>query len=342
MLQQHNGAEAQPVIKAGAKRGIFSALSWLEQNFSGEYELRYSPTFIIGPPRSGTTLVRQLIAWAIPTSYFSNFTRASWHMLGYPLPVMTARVVKWLGLTRHTPSFESEYGFTPGIGRPVEGGDIWNYYFETYNAPVEPEQLSPEQQRRIYQAVAATERIFDLPFVNKTVDLSVRIRALVEIFPDALFIQVVRDPLDVAQSLFKAHVYDYADREFFSTRPKEYETLRHQSPIEQVCGQVYYIERNIAFERSVVGPDRFLTVSYQDICQKPGHELERVTEFMNSRGAPARLVRPVPASFPYSNGRKVDEANYQAMAACLEQLYQQDKEPVSTLKLPSKFNYAEA
>lgn len=323
---ERNRVEAASVMKKIAKQGIFRILSWLESGFPGEYELRYSPTFIIGPPRSGTTLVRQLVAWAIPTSYFTNFTRASWDTLGYPLPIMTARVVKLLGLTNHAASFESEYGFTTGIGRPVEGGDIWNYFFQTYNAPVEPEQLAPERQRLIYQAVAGTERIFDLPFVNKTVDLSVRIRALAKIFPSALFIQVVREPLDVAQSLYKARLYDYPDREFFSTRPRECEDLGNKSIVEQVCMQVYYIEKNIAFERSVVGPDRFLTVSYQAICEKPGRELERIAEFMNKYGAPARIVRSVPASFRYSHGCKIDQADYLAMAAYLEKLYRQDHE----------------
>ena len=324
--------ESPSVIKKIGKKGIFKALSWLEDSFSGEYELCYSPTFIIGPPRSGTTLVRQLIAWAIPTSYFSNFTRASWDTLGYPLPVMTARLVKWLGLASYSASYESEYGFTPGIGRPVEGGDIWNYYFQTYNAPVEPDQLSPEQRRLIYQAVAGTERIFDMPFVNKTVDLSVRIRALVQIFPTALFIQVVRDPLDVAQSLLKAHLYDYSDQKFFSTRPREYADLRRKSKVEQVCGQVYYIEKNIAFERTIVGQDSFLTASYRDVCENPTRELRRIAKFMNAHGAPARIVRSVPDSFSYSHGRKVDEATYLVMAAGLEKLYGQDHDEMHAIK----------
>jgi hypothetical protein len=325
--EKRNEAVSTSMIRKIGKRGIFTVLNWLETIFAAEYELRYSPMFIIGPPRSGTTLVRQLIAWAIPTSYFSNLTRASWDTLGYPLPLMTARLVKWLGFTSYPASFESEYGFTPGIGRPVEGGDIWNYFFQTYNAPVEPEQLSAERQRLIYHAVAGTERIFDLPFVNKTVDLSVRIRALVKIFPTALFIQVNRDPLDVAQSLFNARIHDYPDREFFSTRPRECADLSGKSIGEQVCEQVYYIEKNIAYERSIVGADRFLGMSYQDVCKKPLHEMHRVAEFMNSHGAPARIIRSVPDSFAYSHGCKIDRADYLAMAAYLEQLYHQDNNP---------------
>jgi len=312
------------VVRKLSKQAIFRILGRIEGLVSTEYELHYSPIFIMGPPRSGTTLIRQLVAWAIPTSYFTNLTRASWTTLGYPLPVTTAILVKWLKLTKWSPSFESEYGFTPGIGRPVEGGDIWNYYFQTYNAPVEPEEISIERQHLIYQAVAATERIFDLPFVNKTVDLSVRIRALVKIFPTALFIQVERNPLDVAQSLLKAGMYDFPDREFFSTRPKECEDLSNKSKVEQVCEQVYYIGKNIAFERSVVGEDRFLKVTYKNVCENPLRELNRIANFMTGHGVPARIIRSIPASFPYSHGRKIDYTDYLAMATYLRNLYSQD------------------
>jgi hypothetical protein len=251
-------------------------------------------------------------------------TRSSWHNLGYPLPITTARLVKWLQLTSYSASFESDYGYTPGLGRPVEGADIWDYLFGTTSTAVDPEELSSDRQRLIHQAVAGTERVFDLPFVNKTVDLSVRIRALVKIFPSALFIHVVRDPLDVAQSLYQARIGTYVKRDFFSTRPRECEHLGDKSIIQQVCEQVYYIEKNIAFERSVVGEDRFLTLNYRDVCENPSRELKRVAAFMNGHGAPAKIMRSVPDSFHYSHGCKIDRPNYLLLAAHLEKLSRQD------------------
>jgi hypothetical protein len=308
------------------KGWMFRALSWIERTCSTEYELRYSPTFIIGPLRSGTTLVRQLVAWAIPTSYFTNLTRSSWHHLGYPLPITTARLAKWLRLTRYSPSYESNYGYTTGLGRPCEASELWNYWFRTKNTAVDPEGLSAEQERLVYRAVAATERIFDRPFVNKTVDLSIRIRAVVKIFPSALFVQVFRDPLDVAQSIYKARVIDFPEREYFSTKPRECEDISGKSIVEQVCEQVYYVEKNIAFERSIVGEDRFLPVRYKDVCDRPLHELRRIAEFMDGHGVPAPIVRSIPGSFRYSHGRKLDEANYLAMKAYLTRLYSQGGE----------------
>lgn len=310
-------------VKA-VKRSIFRVLSWLENILSKDYELHYNPTFIIGSPRSGTTLVRQLVAWAIPTSYFSNLMRSSWFHLGYPLPIVTAKLVNWLRLTNYAESYSSYYGFTPGLGRPHESSEIWNYWFQAKNTASDPGDISADQQRVIYQAVAATERIFNLPFVSKTVDLAIRIRALDQIFPRALFIQIVRDPLDTAQSLFNARKIDFPEREFFSTRPRECEDVYDKNVIEQVCEQVYYIEKNIAFERSVVGEDRFISVRYKDVCENPLYELNRIASFMGSHSVPVQIVRSIPGSFHYSHGRKIDKTDYLAMAAYLEDLYGQE------------------
>jgi hypothetical protein len=44
---------------------------------------------------------------------------------------------------------------------------------------------------------------------------------------------------------------------------------------------------------------------------------------MNDHGAPTHITKPVPDSFPYSTGRKVDQADYLALANYLGQLYGQ-------------------
>ena len=298
---------------------MFYGLNVLEKVQSGAEKLQYSPTFIVAPPRAGTTLTRQVVSWAIPTSYFSNLTAISSFHLGKPLPIITAKMAKKMGGDQQTGSFESNFGRTAGRGAPAEGETIWAYWFRTRYGPVDPADVSPQQVQGMYKAVAATEQVFGLPFFNKTTVLSLRIRAIRKVFPNALFIQVMRDPLDMAQSIFKARTTRYPT--WLGARPRECENIDGKSVLQQVCEQVYYVEKNIARERTAVGEQAFLTVHYKDVCQNPQREAERIAAFMDANGAPAKINRRLPESFQLSYGRKVDEVDYREMRRLLDKLY---------------------
>jgi len=304
-------------------------LSWVEGKVSPEYELRYSPTFIIGPPRIGSTLLYQIVTYALGTSYFTSLA-IRLYVKGSPaIPIFAARLAKGFGLVkRHHETFESYYGNGLGPGGPDEGSQIWNQWFpERY---VGSEDRCMRFHRDIYQAVAATERIFDRPFVNKDNWHSVRIQALVHIFPKALFIECLRDPLATAQSIFIARTQDFPTSNqkpkdlraaWFSVKPREYESIKGKGLIEQVCEQVYFTEQNIATDRATVGEHRFLSVNYRELCQDPRREIRKIADFMTNHGAPTQIIRSIPASFNFSGKRKIDKASYLAMAAYLEKLY---------------------
>lgn len=300
---------------------MFYGLSILEKVQRGADELQYSPTFIVAPPRTGTTLTRQVVSWSIPTSYFSNLTAISSFHLHKPLAITTAKMAKRIGGDEQAGSFESNFGRTAGRGAPAEGETIWAYWFRNRYGPVEPEEVTPQMAQGMYKAVAATEQVFGLPFFNKTTVLSLRIRAVRKVFPNALFIQVMRDPLDIAQSIYKARITRYPT--WLGARPRECESIEGKSVLQQVCEQVYYVEKNIARERALVGEQSFLTVHYKDVCQNPRREAERIAAFMDANGAPAKITRPLPDSFEMSHGRKVSEGEYREMRRFLDKFYRQ-------------------
>lgn len=316
-------------------RAIFTALNWVESRAFPRYTLHYNPTFILGPPRSGSTLLYQSVAFALATSYFTNLANRL-RVTGSPaIPVIAARLVKTLRLTEHHhETFDNYYGRGKGWGSSSNGLEIWDTWFpEGY---IGPGQTPIQLQRAIYQAVAATERISNRPFINKGQNHSVRIQALVEIFPEALFIQCLRSPLDMAQSIFIARTRDFPflgykpqdpGRVWFSVKPKEYKSIKDKGLIEQICEQVYFTEQNIAADRQIVGQERFHFVHYRDFCQRPRQEIEKIAKFMNERGAPTQVIKKLPAAFTFSNERKLDQATYRAMADHLETLYGQAMEP---------------
>ncbi len=312
---------------------MFGLWGWMESVLRPRAELHYRPVFIVAPPRSGTTLLYQLMTGYMATCYFTNLAQRLRVQGSEIVPVTAAYLVKWLKLDQSGDgAFESYYGATEGWGGPNEANGIWERWFPEEEHSVPPGYLSARDRQGVYRAVAVTERVFDRPFVNKCIRNSVRIEALAEIFPTALFVECTRDRLDMAQSIFIARAREFPfelegtqdlSQQWWSVRPKEYDSIKNKGIIEQVCEQVFYVEQSIIAARRALGKDRFFTVDYRDLCQSPRRELDRIVRFMNDHGAPTHITKPVPDSFPYSTGRKVDQADYLALANYLGQLYGQ-------------------
>jgi hypothetical protein len=307
-------------------RLVLGCLGRMECLLLPDYQLRYSPTFIIGPPRSGTTLVLQLVTFAFPTCYFTNLaSRFRVQHIYRPPVVFSAWLARQLRLTnQREENFRSDYGHTRGWGSPGDSAMIWQHWFSDGYYTGQG-VLSPDQRQSLYNAVAWTEKIFDLPFVDKSTDNSVRIRALAEVFPTALFIQCVRSPLSTAQSLYIGRLTEIDDGRPQShttfTKPKEFESIRFNGLVKQSCELLYYLEQNIAEDKTTLPQDRFLTVDYKAVCTNPQQEVSRIADFMNNHGLPTKHIREVPPNFPYSHVRRVNLDTYQTMIDHLERLY---------------------
>ena len=306
-------------------------LAWSERKLWPEVKLHYSPVFIVAPPRSGTTLLYQLMTGHLSTCYFTNLAAKLSIGGGCAPPILSAKLGKLLRLKRsQSGAFESYYGLAKGLGGPHEAHAIWDQRFPEEKHAIPSGYLSADDRWVIYRAVASIERVFDRPFVNKCIRNSVRIEALAEIFPTAIFIQCTRDRLDMAQSIFiaRTQAFPFQNSEardplkfWFSVKPREYEMIKRKGLIEQVCEQMYYVERSIAAARDALGQDRFLLIDYKDLCQAPRCEIDKVVSFMNEHHAPTQVINPLPDSFPYSTGQKIDQDSYVGIAHYLSQLY---------------------
>jgi hypothetical protein len=295
------------------------ALAWVERELLPQYELHYSPVFILGPPRSGTTVVYQAIVHCLTVSYIANF--AENFRLEYS-PIIAAKLGRLLRLTQdHRTTFESHYGRTEGLGGPHEAGRLWNRWFPVDVHYVGPGDLTGEQKLAIYQVVAGIERAFDAPFVNKNVKHSVRIQSLVEVFPTALFIECRRNQLAVAQSILLARTSDFSHKRWLGVMPKEISSIMGKGLVDQVCEQVYFIERNIASDREIVGHDRFFTLLYEEFCDDPNRKMAEIVTFLNERCAPVKAWRKLPACFSASNAQRVSDEDRSALSERLSALY---------------------
>ena len=173
------------------------------------------PVFIIGPPRSGTTLFEQAYLSEFCPAYISNLTVRWRHA-----PFFASRITASFSWLRRE-SFESIYGATTGVFSPHEGWPIWNRWFPTGDAGdyLAAGNLDDATCERVREFVRRMSQLFRAHFVMKNVKNSVRICALTEIFPECCFIVMRRNPVNNAESILTGwHKYIKTPRKWHSTR----------------------------------------------------------------------------------------------------------------------------
>lgn len=271
-----------------------------------------APVFIVGAPRSGSTLLYQLVTDCLDVGYVAN-AHASWP--GGPALVEARR-----HLLAHRPArtdFSSTYGATEGDLGPSECGPYWYRFFprRPHHAPAG--SVDAATIAAIRASVAAFADAASRPVVYKNLFTTVRMGPLAEALPEARWIWISRDVADNAHSLLEGRLSNHGSiDEWFSVEPPGVEDLRALPPEQQVVEQVRRLDRLVATELASIGADRSLHVRYEDLCSRPLDELQRIRDFLARTGTPVGMRREPPTDFPMRTGEvRIDPALYERMAA---------------------------
>jgi hypothetical protein len=247
--------------------------------------------FILGLPRSGTTLVYQYIAHRLRVAYFTNGVGSH--------PMAPCVVTYWQNRVNrpYESDFESRYGKVRGPLAPREAGAFWNRHFDPERYQTF-EEIPPRKIDAVRRTVWRIQRLYgDVPFVNKNVKHLLRIDALKRIFPRSLFLVVERDTKDVALSLLRArHAGSDDPRRWLSARPPDYDALRELPAASQVAGQCRALAAKLEADLEGLPEERVLRVPYERFCERP----EWLVEEWRSRVGPVSLKSSAVASFRVS------------------------------------------
>jgi len=304
-----------------ARAGTMTALQPVERTLLRRAgEPSHPPCFVIGPPRSGTTLLYELLVTRFRFAYVSNLA----HRL-YRVPVAAS----WLGRTwtmRWRGRFESRYGHIEGMGAPNEGGRLWSRWMPGMD-PMGPDQVARLPASDIRATVAGLEKCFGGPFLNKNVVFSVRMRLLDAIFPGCLFVEVTRDVRANIRSILRAERSEGGPRDatgWWSVKPREWHEHRNLSPAWRATAQVRYVHADIAEDAAALGTDRVLGVSYEEMCRRPRKTIDRVGEFLRGGGAPVAVRGGLPESFPPTTASPLEDETESEIERALASLGQAD------------------
>jgi hypothetical protein len=242
------------------------------QRFISRTQIKDAPIFIIGHWRSGTTLLHELMVldtrYTFPTTYQclapNHFLVSSWLVTRFRFLLPSKRPMDNM-ITGWDRPQEDEFALcNMGLPSPYLTMAFPN------EPPQYPEYLTLENVPRedVERWKAALQWFlqhvtFRCPkrIILKSPPHTARIKTLLEQFPDARFVHIVRDPYAVYGSTVRLWKTLY--------KFQALQDARHEGLEEYVysCFETMYdsLERN----RSLVDPRRFFEVRYEDLVRDP-------------------------------------------------------------------------
>ena len=265
----------------------------------------YPTLHIVGVPRSGTTLVSQLLSSHLQVGYISNTIANFWRA-----PVYGIRLAqRILGSRGRPPStYNADLGRTTGPYEPHEFSYFWRdllaYDDHRQKPPEHDDQIDWERVRKVLVNIAQG---FGGPVVFKSWLLAWHMEHVQRVLPKTCFIWIHRDLLDAAVSLLMHRKRLGSPNQWLSFKPREYEWLRHRHYCEQVAGQIYFLNKAVAEQVRRIRGHNVLEVHYTNLCANPRVFLGDVQELLERNGLCVEAVSLPPDSFePRSSFREHD------------------------------------
>jgi hypothetical protein len=277
------------------------------------------PLFILGVPRSGTTLTYQVVTTQFDVSYFFSILNYL-----YGMPNLIFRIAKpFLG--RSDPSFQSKYGKVSGVFSPAETGPMWHRWFpwdnqETHYLHMGDTGLLAPRLKNLKRNLDSISTIMKKPLVIKSVYLSMVVTVLAKIWPEARFIYVQRDLLLTSHSLLIGRQKQKDPNRWWSVKPPQLSQIMEKPIWQQVVEQAYYTDKLLQNELNQVAAERTFRIRYEDLCQDPHHFVQELGKWLAPVGYKQFSDICLPHSFQPSKKYSLDQDIIIKMKTHLETL----------------------
>lgn len=314
---KRRGAYVKEAGDEGFLEGLNEHLAPRERELYGDYAIEHPLIFVVGAPRSGTTLLSQLLAYCLDVGYVDNFTARFWLA-----PVHGLRLSKLIVGGPQPGAFESEYARTSRPTDIHEFGYFWRHWlhkhtFDDVVAAAEREDEIDWAGLRL--TLANMQHELGRPLVAKNMLGAYHMPRLRRELGKVVFVCIERDPLDACVSILDARRTYYSDPDtWWSYVPVEYPQLKDLDHWQQIAGQVHYLGAAYDRDLAAVGADAVVRVSYEELCSDPAGVLERVASTATSAyGGEIAVREQPPAAFPFRayTDRDADKARFAELLA---------------------------
>ena len=317
-------AALRRVARGTFRRGLALAndsLGWIEERIVPDDDrFSYPPVFIIGAPRSGSTLLYQVLVNAFRFGYFTNL-----HCALYKAPYTVQRYLAWATPKSRPVAYESTHGKTRGLLGPSECGEFWYRWFRRRPQYVPLSEVALPDFRSLRKTLIGLVRAFNAPLLIKNMPCALRLQPLGKLFPEAVFLVVRRHPLWNAQSLLAVREQVFGDYgTWWSMEPLDIEKLL-ALPVEgQVVRQLMAIDRVIRDDSQAIGSERFYSVSYEALCADVPSTLEGIHRFLARQGTKVEPLHSVPQAFEVSNRVTLPPERFRSLERHINEVFSAD------------------
>lgn len=273
--------------------------------------------FVCGPPRSGTTLVAQVLIRSLPVYYFNNLTSI------FPRsPIIANKIFgRFITFRNADVSFKSLYGRTAKLGAPNDALYLWDRWTGVKRDSI-PKAFGEEEGLAMQRFFAAVERHSGKPLVNKNNALNTYAHHVADILDTAYFICLDRDPLYLAQSQLIASKFVYGDEhtpygvDFGSGADRA--MGEETDPVKQVCQQVLRHREVMLRQQESIGKDRFIIVPYEEFCADPARWVNKISSDILQQPLELEALRKSLGVFKVSNTVKIDQKRFNSIREILQ------------------------
>ncbi len=211
------------------------------------------PIFIVGAPRSGTNIFYRTFAKHPDLAWISNITK---------------KVPSSLWLTRIIMLFRNDH-------RPTEANNVWRKFAGDDDESLGRDDVTAAAGKYLHTVLQNNLWIFNKPrFVNKCPGNSVRIEFLQEIFPDAIFIHIIRDGRAAAYSIMRSRL-GHAGA-YWSVKPPGWQDLL-KLPLVDACALQWKMTVAAILQSAKKLPrEQYMVVKYEEFVARPAEIFEQV------------------------------------------------------------------
>ena len=285
-LNGSDGAQKTPQYRSdpAAQKVLWEMnrrLQGLERELADENREFADPqlVFITYVPRSGSTILSQILARTGGFNYISNFQARYW-MAPYVGGVLENNVAARDCLDV---PLQSRHGITPTTSSPNEFSYFWEHWLQLGAA--DPHTLDDPRWGRV--DMPALRRQLQLigslhsgPLFFKKEWLGMNAGHFLRAFPTLKILHVRRNVLETADSIARARrlVYGSVDH-WWAARPANYWQLIDLPWVDQIAGQIHGILQDTArWEAAYAG--RFLSVSYERLVTDTHNAIQQIGAFL--------------------------------------------------------------
>lgn len=230
---------------------------------------KYPVIFIAALPRSGTTLLHQLIISNFSIGYVNNFLAKFWQA-----PYVGSIIEDEIIDKNYISSYCSNLGNTDGINEPHEWGWFWQKYLNIEKGKFLCQNPKEQDYSILLKNLSAIESTKKYSLIFKNFYTCFNLELIKKILPNSKIIYLEREISDIKKSFIKARKIQNRNDTFLNLF-YENNNCENTDTDDQLEKQKDLLMKGMSFYKN----SEIITINYNDLINNPKKNMEKIYQF---------------------------------------------------------------